>query len=110
MIDPLDLTFAALADAKRRRMIADLAHGPRSVSEIAAPLGIALPSAVKHLTLLENAGLLRSLKSGRVRTYELADNAFADIESWVAERKSALNRQFDHLDRYLKDTAPKETQ
>jgi len=110
MTDPLDLTFAALADAKRRAMIADLSRGPRTVSEIASPLNIALPSAVKHLTLLEHARLVRSAKSGRVRTYALADNAFADIDAWVAARKAALNHQFDHLDRYLKDTAPKDNQ
>jgi DNA-binding transcriptional ArsR family regulator len=110
MTDPLDLTFAALADGKRRSMIAALSQGPRSVSEIAAPLDMALPSAVKHLTLLERARLVRSLKSGRVRTYALADTAFADIDAWVAERKQALGRQFDQLDRYLQDNASRENQ
>lgn len=102
----LDLTFAALADAKRRQMLSHLATGPQPVKAIAQPLNIALPSAVKHLALLEKARLVRSVKSGRVRTFELTEDAFTDIEHWVAARKAGLNRQFDELDRYLKDTAP----
>jgi DNA-binding transcriptional ArsR family regulator len=106
MTDPLDLTFTALADARRRQMLTHLSTGPQSVKDIARPLQIALPSAVKHLAILENARLVRSHKSGRTRTFELTPDAFTGIEDWVADRKAALNRQFDALDRYLKDTAP----
>jgi len=110
MTDPLDLTFTALADGKRRGMIDALSLGPRSVSDIAGPLGIALPSAVKHLTLLEKARLVRSRKSGRVRVYELSEEALAGVERWVAQRKAALNHQFDALEHYLAATADRENQ
>lgn len=97
----LDAVFGALADARRRGMIEGLSGGPRSVKELAGPLSMALPSAVKHLAVLERARLVRSEKSGRVRRYRLAEDAFADVEAWVEARKSALNAQFDRLDAWL---------
>ena len=99
----LDRMFVALADPGRRAMIDRLSGGPASVSELARPLGIALPSALKHLAVLEAGGIVASEKAGRIRTYRMAPDALAGLERWVAARKAAWGRQFDRLDAYLGD-------
>ena len=97
----LDRMFFALADVHRRGMLDRLSKGPASVSELAAPLGIALPSAVKHLAVLEQGGFVASEKVGRVRTYTIEPGALDAMEAWVAKRKRVLNAQFDRLETYL---------
>lgn len=97
----LDRMFFALADVHRRNMLGLLSRGPASVSELAAPLGIALPSAVKHLAVLEQGGFVASHKAGRVRTYQVEPKAFKVMEAWVTQHKTRLNAQFDRLDAYL---------
>ena len=97
----LDRLFAALADGNRRAMVDQLSRGPASVSDLARPLAIALPSAVKHLAVLEAGGLVQSDKAGRVRTYRIAPEAFGGLEAWVATRKAMWHRQFDALDALL---------
>lgn len=97
----LDRLFFALADVHRRGMLDRLSRGPASVSELAEPLGMALPSAVKHLAVLEQGGLVASSKVGRVRTYRAEPKALEAMEAWVAKRKTLLNAQFDRLDAYL---------
>lgn len=87
----LDRMFFALADVHRRSMIDCLSRGPASVSELAEPLGIALPSAVKHLAVLEQGGFVASRKVGRVRTYKVERKALDAMEAWVARRKALLN-------------------
>jgi DNA-binding transcriptional ArsR family regulator len=99
----MDRLFVALADGSRRAMIDHLSAGPASVSDLARPLKIALPSALKHLAVLEAGGIVRSKKFGRIRTYQIAPDAFSGLEAWVARRKAMWNRQFDALDRYLKE-------
>ena len=99
--DRLDRMFVALADGGRRGMIDALSRGPASVSDLAKPLGIALPSALKHLAVLEAGGLVASEKAGRVRTYRIAPGAFSGLEAWVAQRKAQWNSQFDRLERFL---------
>jgi len=84
----LDRMFHALADASRRGMVERLSAGPASVSELAHPLAMALPSVVKHLAVLEAGGIVLSAKAGRVRTYRIAPGALNAVESWVAERKA----------------------
>ncbi|QCI63094.1 ArsR/SmtB family transcription factor [Phreatobacter stygius] len=102
----LDRLFVALADGSRRAMIDQLGHGPASVSELARPLAIALPSALKHLAVLEAGGIVGSDKVGRIRTYRMMPDAFSGLEAWVAQRKAQWNRQFDRLEAYLEgDTA-----
>src|SRR5262245_43787669 len=101
----LDAIFFALSDMRRRGMIEHLSRGALSVKEIAAPLEMALPSAIKHLALLEEADIVRSEKVGRVRTFRLSDVAFVDVERWVAARKHAVNRRFDRLDSFLAQSA-----
>ena len=97
----LDRMFFALADASRRGMLERLSRGPASVSELAEPLGLALPSVVKHLAVLERSGFVASEKTGRVRTYAIEPKALDAMEAWVAKRKVQLNAQFDRLDAYL---------
>lgn len=97
----LDRLFFALADVHRRGMLELLSGGPASVSELAEPLRIALPSAVKHLAVLEQGGFVASRKTGRVRTYRVEPQAFEAMETWVAQHRSMLNTQFDRLDAYL---------
>lgn len=97
----LDRMFFALADAHRRGMLDRLSRGPASVSELAEPLGIALPSAVKHLAVLEQGGFVASRKEGRVRTYRAEPKALGAMQAWVARRQAALQSQFDRLDAYL---------
>jgi DNA-binding transcriptional ArsR family regulator len=103
----LDRMFFALSDANRRTMLERLSAGPTSVTELGQPLGIALPSVVKHLAVLESGGLVESEKSGRVRTYRIAPHAFAAMETWVAAHKTRLNAQFDRLDVFLAAKKPK---
>lgn len=102
----LDEIFRALADASRRRMIDRLIRGPASVSELAEPLDMKLPSVVKHLAVLESGGLVTSEKAGRVRTYRLAVDAISTVEKWVAARKGRWNAQFDRLEELLTEGPP----
>jgi DNA-binding transcriptional ArsR family regulator len=106
----LDRMFFALADVHRRGMLDRLSRGPASVSELAEPLGIALPSAVKHLAVLEQCGFVASRKRGRVRTYTAEPKSLDAMEAWVARRKSLLNAQFDRLDAYLAEQKSKTLQ
>lgn len=106
----LDRMFFALADVHRRGMIDRLSRGPASVSDLAGPLGIALPSAVKHLAVLERGGFVVSEKVGRVRTYKVDPKALEAMEAWVARRKKLLNAQFDRLEAYLTSHADKPRQ
>lgn len=99
----LDRLFAALADGSRRAMVDQLSRGPASVSDLARPLSIALPSALKHLAVLEAGGVVQSDKAGRVRTFRIAPDAFGGLEAWVAARKAMWNHQFDALDALLQE-------
>ena len=103
----LDRMFFALADVNRRGMLDRLSRGPASVSELAGPLGIALPSAVKHLAVLEQGGFVASEKVGRVRTYQVEPKALDAMEAWVAKRKTQLHAQVDRLDAYLAEQKDK---
>ncbi len=97
----LDRMFFALADVYRRGMLDRLSRGPASVSELAESLGIALPSAVKHLAVLEQGGFVASRKVGRVRTYTVEPKALDAMEVWIARRQTLLNKQFDRFDAHL---------
>jgi DNA-binding transcriptional ArsR family regulator len=97
----LDRMFQALSDHSRRGMIDRLGHGPASVTELAQPLAMALPTVMKHLHVLETSGLVLSEKAGRVRTYHLRKEALASLERWIAERKAGWNSTFDRLDQFL---------
>lgn len=97
----LDDVFRALADGTRRRVVHRLAAGPATVSELAAPFDMALPSFVQHLRVLEQAGLVRSEKRGRVRTCEIIPDALESAESWIAGRRRYWQERLDALETYL---------
>ncbi|HEX8470707.1 MAG TPA: metalloregulator ArsR/SmtB family transcription factor [Brevundimonas sp.] len=98
---PLDLAFQALSDPGRRRMVERLSFGPASVSELAEPLPMTLSAVVQHLKVLEEAGLVKSEKIGRVRTCALEIETMTRVEHWIAERRQFWNRQYDQLEAYL---------
>lgn len=97
----LDLLFQALADPTRRRVVERLTRGPASVSELAKPLAMSLPSVMQHLEVLEASGLVRSRKIGRVRTCSIETAALRKAEQWIAERRTSSERQLDRLGEYL---------
>ena len=108
--EPLDLIFHALSDAGRRAMVDRLSRGPASVSDLARPMPMTLSAVVQHLKILEEAGLVKSEKVGRVRTCALEMGAMADVERWIAERKRFWEQQYDQLEAYLTRTAPEENE
>jgi DNA-binding transcriptional ArsR family regulator len=101
---PLDQLFHALADGSRRAMVERLAQGPASVSELAAPLDMAMPSVVQHLGVLERAGTVSSEKVGRVRTYQLVPDALVPANAWIVQQRLPQEKQLDRLGDYLKRT------
>jgi DNA-binding transcriptional ArsR family regulator len=97
----LDRVFSALADPTRRAVLRRLGRGPAPVSELAEPFDMALPSFMQHLRVLEDSGLVRSRKKGRVRTCRLAPQPLKRAESWIAEQRALWERRLDQLDGYL---------
>jgi DNA-binding transcriptional ArsR family regulator len=97
----LDSVFRALGDPTRRAVLSRLSLGPASVSELARPFDIALPSFTQHLGVLERCGLVRSRKAGRVRTYRLVPRPLKAAEHWIAQQRVLWERRLDQLDDYL---------
>jgi len=103
----LDETFHALADPTRRAVVQALGRGPASVSELARPFAMALPSFLQHLRVLEDTGLVTTAKAGRVRTCTLRTEQLAVAEDWLEAQRDLWTRRLDQLDRLiltLKDT------
>jgi DNA-binding transcriptional ArsR family regulator len=98
----LDRLFHALADPARRAMIDRLSRGPAPVSELARPLPMSLPSVMQHLGVLEAAGLVRTEKSGRVRTCAIEPQALSQAEQWITARRIEWEHRLDRLGEYLK--------
>jgi DNA-binding transcriptional ArsR family regulator len=98
---PIDGVFRALSDPTRRRVLERLSWRPGSVSELAEPFGMALPSFVEHLRVLEGCGLVRSRKIGRVRTYRLVPERLKLAEGWLIRQRALWGRRLDQLDEYL---------
>jgi DNA-binding transcriptional ArsR family regulator len=99
--DTLDRVFWALSDATRREIVQRLLHGPASVSELAQPHGMSLPGFMKHLRVLEEAGLLVREKQGRVVRCELAAEPMQEAAMWLAHYQKFWNDRFDALGRFL---------
>ncbi|WP_425330294.1 ArsR/SmtB family transcription factor [Trinickia soli] len=97
----VDRVFRALSDPTRRGVLERLSVRPASVSDLAAPFEMALPSFIGHLKVLEESGLVRSYKSGRVRTYELAPEQIKLAEDWLGQQRQLWERRLDRLDHYL---------
>lgn len=99
----LDRVFRALADPTRRAVLRRLSGGIASVGQLAEPFDMALPSFLQHLRMLEDCGLVRSRKSGRVRTYQLSPAPLKAAEGWMSEQRAHWERRLDRLDRYLEE-------
>jgi DNA-binding transcriptional ArsR family regulator len=97
----VDPVFHALADPTRRVLVERLSRGPASVSELAQPLEMTLSAVVQHLGVLEASGLVRSEKTGRVRTCRIEPRALASAEDWIAARRAAWEHRLDRLGDYL---------
>jgi len=97
----LDLTFQALADPSRRAMVERLSRGPVSVSELAAPFDMSLSAVVQHLRLLEESGLVRTEKAGRVRTCRMDTATLRAAEDWMSSQRAAWEQRFDRLEEFL---------
>jgi DNA-binding transcriptional ArsR family regulator len=104
----LDRLFRALGDGSRRAIVERLARGPASVSDLARPIGSALPTVVQHLGVLESAGIVTSTKVGRVRTYQLAVEALAPATEWLHRQRLPAERRLDRLGTYLDRSTTKE--
>lgn len=92
--------FYALADPTRRAIVGTLGRGPETVSALAAPFEMALPSFLKHLSVLERCGVIRSSKAGRVRTCELVPKTLTQAERWLAEQRALWEGRSDRLARF----------
>ncbi len=97
----LDEVFRALADPTRRAVLQRLSGGAATTLELARPFEMALPSFTQHLQVLENSGLVKSKKAGRVRVYELTPKRLQAIEDWILGRRKLWERRLDQLDAYL---------
>ena len=97
----IDAVFRALSDPTRRDVLARLSAHSASVSDLAARYDMALPSFVEHLKVLEHSGLVRSHKTGRVRTYELVPKQLKMAENWLSRQRTLWERRLDQLDDYL---------
>jgi DNA-binding transcriptional ArsR family regulator len=100
--------FHALGDGSRRAMVERLARGPASVTELARPFDVSLPTVVQHLGVLETAGIVTSSKVGRVRTYQLVIEALTPAGEWIGRQRLPAERQLDRLGTVLNRPTSKE--
>jgi DNA-binding transcriptional ArsR family regulator len=111
-IAQLDRVFQALADPTRRAVLERLGQGPAAVSVLAKPFRMALPSFLQHLRVLEDCGLVRSKKAGRVRTFRVVPQPMEAAEGWLTQQRSLRERRLDQFDAYvegMKDKKEKRT-
>lgn len=99
--EDLDRVFRALADGTRRALVARLVRGPASVSQLAEPFDMALPTVVQHLRVLEEAHIVSSEKVGRVRTYQLVPDALVPAGRWIGAHRLPHERRLDRLGDHL---------
>lgn len=104
----LDRTFGALSDPTRRRILEHLAGGDRCVTDLARPYRMSLPAVSKHLRVLENAGLVRRQRDGRVHRLRLEARPMQQAQAWIEEYRKFWEASFDRLDEYLKQLQTKE--
>jgi DNA-binding transcriptional ArsR family regulator len=100
----IDRLFHALGDPTRRAILDRLSEGPLSVSRLAAPLEITLTAVAQHLQVLEESGLVRTEKLGRVRTCRIETAGFSALEQWIRDHRSLWERRLDRLDDLLAET------
>jgi DNA-binding transcriptional ArsR family regulator len=97
----LDDVFAALTDPTRRAVVHRLGYGPATVSELAAPFSISLPSFLKHIRVLEASGLIRTAKAGRVRTCTLRPEELEPVADWLAAQRDLCRGRTDRLEAFV---------
>ena len=97
----MDRLFQALGDPTRRAILDSLSAGPMSVSRLATPLGITLTAVAQHLQVLEECGLVRTEKVGRVRTCRIETAGFSALEQWIRDHRSMWERKLDRLGELL---------
>ncbi|TMB83985.1 MAG: helix-turn-helix transcriptional regulator [Chloroflexi bacterium] len=101
--DPLSVTFAALADPTRRAILARLALGEATVTELAAPFDMSLPGISKHLKVLQRAGLIEQGRHAQWRPCRLAPEPLRNVADWVGQYRRHWEQSFERLDAYLRD-------
>jgi DNA-binding transcriptional ArsR family regulator len=101
----LSLLFHALADPTRRAILARLAQAPARVTDLAGPTGLRLPTVMRHLAVLEAAGLLSTSKDGRTRTCAIVPTALAPAQTWLDERRAAWESRLDRLEAFVTNAA-----
>ncbi len=106
--DTLGATFAALADPTRRAILARLASGEASVTELAEPFDMTLPAVTKHLKVLERAGLIRRGRAAQWRPCRLEAKPLAEVADWVAQYRRFWEQRLDRLEEYLREVQAKE--
>ena len=110
MTDPLSLSFAALADPTRRAILARLASGEATVTELAAPFALKQPSITKHLKVLETAGLISRRRAAQTRPCKLETAPLKDVSRWIEAYRHLWDDSFDKLDAYLRELQTKPNQ
>lgn len=104
----LDDLFHALGDPTRRAVLQRLVVGPSPVKELAKPFGMALPSFLKHIAVLEQCGLITSNKVGRVRTCSISPGRLAEAESWLRQQREVWESRTDRLAAFVESTSTQE--
>jgi DNA-binding transcriptional ArsR family regulator len=107
--DPLSTTFAALADPTRRGILARLAKGEATVTELAAPFDLSLPAISKHLKVLQRAGLIEQGRHAQWRPCRLKPQPLRDVAGWIGQYRAHWEASFDRLDEYLRDIQEADT-
>ncbi len=103
--DPLSLTFAALADPTRRAILARLAGGEATVTDLAAPFAMTQPAISKHLRVLEETGVVRRVVEGRTHTLSIEPDVLTEAAAWMDRQRALWSLMFDVVDDYLKEQA-----
>ena len=106
--DPLSLTFAALADPTRRAILARLASGEASVTELAAPFEMSMPAVSRHLKVLERAGLIARGRDAQWRPCRLDAGPLKEVADWAEHYRRFWEQSFDRLDEYLRELKQRE--
>jgi DNA-binding transcriptional ArsR family regulator len=99
----LDATFAALADPTRRAILARLAHGETSVTDLAKPFAMSMPAVSKHLKVLETAGLITRSREAQWRSCRIEPRAMKKVDDWLEHYRRFFEESLDRLDAYLKE-------
>ncbi|AWB47802.1 transcriptional regulator [Gemmobacter aquarius] len=97
----LSLIFHALSDPTRRTMLTRLATGPLRVTDLSGPTGLRLPTVMRHLAVLQSAGLIATAKDGRVRTCAIRPESLAPVRHWLDDQRALWEARLDRLDTYV---------